>query len=235
MIVSSRVSKQSAQEARYPWRGAASRVAQALEHCMKLLVATHNAGKIREYRALLADLPLDVTWLEAEGIAFDVDETGSTFAANALLKAHAYAAASGLWTWADDSGLEVDALGGRPGVYSARYAGPGASDADRYGKVLAELAPYPREAWTARFRCAVALVEPSGAEHLVEAEFPGIITDNPRGANGFGYDPIFYLPELDQTLAELSPEVKNRISHRALAARRRARSAAPVDLNLQSR
>ncbi len=186
---------------------------------MKLLVATHNPGKILEYKALLADLPLAVTWLDAEGITFDVDETGSTFVENALLKAHAYAESTGLWTWADDSGLEVDALDGRPGVYSARYAGAGASDADRYRKVLGELSDIPPEQWSARFRCAVALVEPDGTEHVVEAEFPGMITDAPRGANGFGYDPIFYLPELGQTLAELPPEVKNRISHRALASR----------------
>ena len=185
---------------------------------MKLLVATHNPGKIREYQALLADLPLEVTWLDAEGITFDVDETGSTFAENALLTAHAYAAATGLWTWADDSGLVIDALDGRPGVHSARYAGPGASDADRYTKVLAELAAFPQEAWTARFRCAVALVTPSGAEHVVEADFPGVITASPRGTNGFGYDPIFFLPELGQTLAELPSPVKNRISHRAQAA-----------------
>jgi len=187
---------------------------------MKLLVATHNPGKIREYQALLADLPLEVTWLDAEGIVFDVEETGSTFAENALLKAHAYAAATGLWTWADDSGLEIDALAGRPGVFSARYAGPNASDADRYNKVLAELAPIPRAQWTARFRCAVALVEPSGVEHVVEADFPGMMTDVPRGANGFGYDPAFYLPALGQTLAELPAEVKNRVSHRALAAQK---------------
>lgn len=189
------------------------------ESGMKLLVATHNPGKMREYTVLLADLPLEVTWLDAEGITLDVEETGSTFAENALLKAHAYAAATGLWTWADDSGLEIDALDGRPGVNSARYAGPGASDADRYLKVLDELADIPQAAWTALFRCAVALVEPSGAEHLVEADFPGMITDNPRGTNGFGYDPIFYLPELGQTLAELPSDVKNRVSHRAIAAR----------------
>lgn len=186
---------------------------------MKLLVATHNPGKIREYNALLADLPLEVTWLDAEGITFDVDETGSTFAENALLKAHAYAEATGFWVWADDSGLEIDALDGRPGVYSARYAGAGASDADRYRKVLGELAAVPQAEWSARFRCAVALVDPAGREYVVQAEFPGMITDSPRGANGFGYDPIFYLPELDKTLAELPPAVKNRISHRALAAR----------------
>lgn len=185
---------------------------------MKLLVATRNPGKIREYKVLLADLPLEVTWLAAEGINLDVEETGRTFAENALRKAHAYAAATGLWTWADDSGLEIDALDGRPGVYSARYAGPGASDAERYRKVLGELAAIPQTAWTARFRCAVALVEPSGAEHVVEADFPGMITDRPRGTNGFGYDPIFYLPQLGKTLAELAPGVKNRISHRAIAA-----------------
>ena len=123
----------------------------------KLLVATHNPGKVREYRELLADLPLEVTYLDAEGITLDVDETGTTFAENAMLKATTYARLTGLWTWADDSGLEVDALGGAPGVYSARYAGSGARDADRYRKLLDALAGVPWDRRTARFRCTVAL------------------------------------------------------------------------------
>lgn len=183
----------------------------------KLLIATHNLGKIREYQALLADLPLLVTSLQAEGITQDVDETGVTFAENAILKATTYAAWSGLWSWADDSGLEVDALAGRPGVYSARYGGPGLSEAERYRKVLVELAEHPRQTWTARFRCVVALAQPNGTVHTVSDTVEGQITDQPRGSYGFGYDPIFYLPEHNATMAELAPALKNQISHRARA------------------
>jgi XTP/dITP diphosphohydrolase len=185
---------------------------------IKLLVATHNQGKIREYAALLADLPVQVTSLRAEGIDQDVDETGDTFLANARLKAETYAAISGLWTWADDSGLEVDGLAGRPGVYSARYGGPGLSDQARYEKVLTELQSIPREQWTARFRCVVALAIPGGSTHTVEGTVEGRITDQPRGEHGFGYDPIFFLPDYNATMAELPPEIKNQISHRARAA-----------------
>jgi len=184
----------------------------------KLLVATHNRGKIAEYRALLSDLPLAVTWLDEEGITEDVEETGATFVENACLKAEAYARLTGLWTWADDSGLEVDALGGRPGVYSARYGGPGLNDAARYRLLLAEMAaiaPAPR---TARFRCVVALAAPGGPIYTAEAAIEGLIIDAPRGEFGFGYDPIFFIPEHQRTMAELEPALKNRISHRARAA-----------------
>ncbi len=187
----------------------------------KLLVATHNQGKVREYRALLGDLPLDVTYLDAEGITVDVEETGTTFAENAILKARFYAGFSGLWTWADDSGLVVDALGGAPGVYSARYAGPGASDADRYRKLLAALAAVPWAERTARFCCTGALARPAAAGGLVETAdgaCEGVIAFGPAGDNGFGYDPVFYMPEHGATMAQLDAEVKNRISHRARAA-----------------
>jgi XTP/dITP diphosphohydrolase len=192
----------------------------------KLLVATHNPGKVREYRELLAGLPLDVTYLDAEGITLDVDETGETFAENAILKAAAYARLTGYWTWADDSGLEVDALGGAPGVYSARYAGPGASDADRYRKLLDALAGVPWDRRTARFRCTVALavpeaeISPAARLHVptADGECAGVIAFGPAGSNGFGYDPVFYLPEYGLTMAQLEPEVKNRISHRGRAA-----------------
>ncbi len=187
----------------------------------KLLVATHNQGKVREYCALLADLPLQVTYLDAEGITADVEETGATFAENAILKARFYAALSGLWTWADDSGLVVDALDGAPGVYSARYAGPGASDADRYRKLLAALAAVPWAERTARFCCTVALARPAAAGGLVETAdgaCEGVIAFGPVGDNGFGYDPVFYMPQHGATMAQLDAEVKNRISHRARAA-----------------
>lgn len=184
----------------------------------KLLIATHNPGKIREYQTLLADLPLLVTSLRAEGIVDDVEETGDTFASNARLKARAYAHQSGLWTWADDSGLEVDALDGRPGVYSARYAGPGATDRDRYQKVLAELQQYPERPRSARFWCVVAIASPDDEIFTAEASVEGEIIAEARGEHGFGYDPIFYLPDLGKTMAELPAEIKNQISHRGKAA-----------------
>ena len=185
----------------------------------KLLVATHNQGKIREFQALLADLPLTVTSLKEEGITLDVEETGATFAENAILKARSYAGLTGLWTWSDDSGLEVDGLDGRPGVYSARFGGPGLSDQDRYRRILAELAAIPRERWSARFRCVVAIALPGGQVYTAEGTLEGVITYSPRGEHGFGYDPSFYIPEMGATLAELPPDVKNRISHRGQATR----------------
>lgn len=185
----------------------------------KLLVATHNAGKVREYRELLAELPLAVTYLDAEGVALEVEESGQTFAENALLKATTYARATGLWTWADDSGLEVDALGGAPGICSARYAGAAASDADRYRKLLDALTGVPWARRTARFRCVVALATPDGVTRTSEGVCEGIIAFGPTGNNGFGYDPVFYLPDRGQTMAQLPAEVKNAISHRGRAAR----------------
>ena len=186
----------------------------------KLLIATHNQGKIREYQTLLAGLPLTVTSLKAEGIDDDVEETGETFRENACLKAETYAGMAGIWTWAEDSGLEVAALAGRPGVYSARYAGPGATDRDRYEKLLDELRQSAERPWTARFRCVVAIALPNHEIYTVEETVEGVITDQPRGEHGFGYDPIFLLPELGKTMAELPAEVKNQISHRGKAAQK---------------
>ena len=189
----------------------------------KLLVATRNPGKAREYRELLREgLPLTVTYLDAEGLDLEVEESGDTLADNAILKATAYAQASGLLTWADDSGLEVDALDGGPGVHSARYAGPGASDADRRRKLLNALAGVPWERRTARFRCVVALAAPEGAVYTVDGLCEGIIAFGPAGNNGFGYDPVFYLPERGMTMAQLASEEKNRISHRGRAAQQAA-------------
>ncbi|GAB4568139.1 MAG: RdgB/HAM1 family non-canonical purine NTP pyrophosphatase [Anaerolineae bacterium] len=185
----------------------------------KLLIATHNAGKLREYRQLLADLPLQVVELAHVGITEDVPEDGDTFAENARAKALAYARMSGLWTWADDSGLEVDALNGEPGVMSARYGGPGASDEDRYRLLLQRLEGVPEHKRTARFRCVIALASPQGEVHLAEGVCEGRITTEPRGQGGFGYDPVFFVPELGRTMAELTAEEKNAISHRGRAAR----------------
>jgi XTP/dITP diphosphohydrolase len=184
----------------------------------QLLIATHNPGKLREYRALLADLDLQVLYLDDLGITHDVPETGTTFAENAILKAQSYASMSGLLTWSDDSGLEVDVLDGRPGVYSARYGGPGLTDHDRLLRLLDELRAYPPATWTARFQCVVALADPQGNVVTVADQVEGIITDQPRGDHGFGYDPIFYMPAFQATMAELDPSLKNQVSHRAKAA-----------------
>jgi XTP/dITP diphosphohydrolase len=185
---------------------------------VKLLVATNNPGKVREYEELLAGLPLELTFPVQEGIVLEVEESGATFEENARLKALAYARASGLPTLADDSGLEVDALSGAPGVRSARYAGPSAGDADRYQKLLDALANVPEGRRTARFRCVVALAWPDGTVRTGEGRCEGQIGWAPRGVHGFGYDPVFIVDGFDgQTMAELAPEVKNRVSHRARA------------------
>ncbi len=185
---------------------------------MRLLVATHNPGKSREYGLLLQDLPIEVQNLVDLGIDRSIEETGSTFAENALLKARPFANDLGVITLADDSGLEVDALSGDPGVRSARYAGPDATDEDRYLQLLRAMEGIPPSQRTARFRCVIALVWPNGRCALVEGVCEGRITDEPRGSHGFGYDPIFYVPEYQCTMAELPPDIKNRISHRAIAA-----------------
>lgn len=185
----------------------------------RLLLATRNAGKLAELRALLADLPIEV--VGATELP-EVAETGETFAENALLKARAAAVWSGEWALADDSGLEVDALGGRPGVFSSRYAGPGATDVDRNAHLLAEMEAVPDADRTARFRCVAALAAPDGRAWSREGVCEGRIARAPRGTRGFGYDPLFLLPDRDVTMAELTPEEKARVSHRgrALAAMR---------------
>ena len=186
----------------------------------RLLVGTNNRGKVREYEKLLANLPgaLQITFPAREGLALEVEETGETFQANARIKALAYAQASGLPSLADDSGLEVDALDGAPGVHSARYAGPGTTDVDRYRKLLDALADTPTGQRSARFRCIVALALPDGTVRTASGTCEGEIGLTPRGEHGFGYDPIFIVEGHDgRTMAELSPEVKNKVSHRARA------------------
>lgn len=183
-----------------------------------LLLATTNRHKLGEYRAIFSDLPFRLLSLDDIQLHMDVVETGTTFAENAVLKAHAYAQASGLLTLADDSGLEVDALGGAPGVFSARFAGVETSYQERFRLILEQLQGLPTEQRTARFRCAIALCEPSGYTRVVEGVMEGLIADQPRGEHGFGYDPIFFEPRLGKTSAELEPAEKNRISHRGRAA-----------------
>ncbi len=184
---------------------------------MRLLIATHNRGKLVEYQELLAGLPFELVTLDDVGIVIDVEENGDTFAENARQKAAAYATRSGLLTLADDSGLEVDALGGEPGVYSKRYAGENATDAERVNFLLLKMRDVPVEARVARFRCAIAIASPGGPVVETDGTVEGEIAFVPRGTNGFGYDPIFFFPKLGLTLAELPATEKNKISHRARA------------------
>jgi len=183
----------------------------------RLLIATRNEGKLKEYEPLLAGLPVMLTNLTREGINHDVKETGSTFAENAVQKAEEYARESGLLTLADDSGLEVDALGGEPGVHSARYAGPDATDEDRYLLLLEKMRDIPGEDRSARFRCVIAVAEPGATVYTSEGVCEGVIAFSPKGSHGFGYDPVFFMPEYGKTMAQLPAETKNRVSHRARA------------------
>jgi XTP/dITP diphosphohydrolase len=183
----------------------------------KLLVATHNKGKVSELADMLGEL--DVRWLSLDdaGVGFQVEESGDSFEANAALKAIGYATAAGLLTLADDSGLEVDALGGRPGVQTARFGGPGLTPAERWGLLLDAMKDVPWRQRTARFRCAVALARPDGLVATASGVCEGMIALEPAGLGGFGYDPVFYLPEWDRTMAELEPADKHRVSHRGRA------------------
>ncbi len=183
-----------------------------------LLIATHNPGKRRELTALLSDLPVKLVDLLDVGISEAIVEPYERLEDNARWKARRYAERTGLWTLADDSGLEIDALGGAPGVHSARFAGPDADDPARIRKVLELMAGVPWPQRTARFRCVIALARPGEPPVLVEGRLEGYIAFEPHGTHGFGYDPIFYIPELGKTMAELPPVMKNRISHRARAA-----------------
>lgn len=182
----------------------------------KLLVATQNTGKMREFAALLAPCEANVLFPPQLDLALDVPEDGDTYAENARQKAQAYAQASGLLTLADDSGLEVDALGGAPGLHSARYVE--GEDVDRLEALLAHLSGVPPTERTARFRCVVVVAASSG-EELCRSQgvCEGMIALEPAGDGGFGYDPVFYIPQYQATMAQLCPELKNRISHRARA------------------
>ena len=184
----------------------------------KLLIATENKGQMRELQELLSDLPgIELIMPPQLGIALKVEETGSTYAENAVLKARAYCDASKMITIADDSGLEVYALDGAPGIYSARYSPkPGATDADRRKFLLGNLNGKPRP-WLAHFHAAIAIALPGGEIHIAQGDCRGEIIPEERGSNGFGYDPIFLLSERGLTMAELGDVEKNRLSHRARA------------------
>lgn len=183
----------------------------------RVLLATRNAGKVRELRALLSGEGIEVLSVADVPGAPEVEETGATFRENALLKARALAGATGLLAVADDSGLEVDALAGAPGVSSARYAGEPKDDVRNYQKLLEALGGVPDEARTARFRCALAVVAPWGEEAVFEGACEGRIAGGPRGSGGFGYDPVFLPAGGPRTMAELSDAEKNAISHRGRA------------------
>lgn len=191
----------------------------------RLVLATNNPGKLREFRELLADGDFELVTPAQLGLDFNPEETGSSFEENAKIKATEAARLSGLPALADDSGLEVDYLDRRPGIYSARYAGgdrtdPSLSDEQRVEIVLREMEGVPDDRRAARFRAAIAIANPDGEVRTVDGVFEGRIAYAPRGENGFGYDPIFLVPELGVTSAELPPERKNEMSHRGRAARK---------------
>jgi XTP/dITP diphosphohydrolase len=182
-----------------------------------LLIATTNPGKLREVGAILGGLRVSLVTLNEFPELPEPVEGADSFEGNARIKALHYAELTGLWTLADDSGLEVDALGGAPGVHSARFAGPQRDDAANNAKLVAMLEGVPLAKRTARFRCVVALANADGVVTTAEGTIEGLILDEPRGENGFGYDPHFFVPEHSQTTAEMSPEKKNRLSHRGSA------------------
>ena len=187
-----------------------------------LLIATNNAHKVTEFRRILGGADVTLLTPADAGIETDVEETGETFEENARLKARAFCAASGLPSLADDSGIEVDALDGRPGVRSARYGGDGLGDAGRVQLLLSELADVPEEQRTCRYRVTLVLARPDGTEEVAHGACEGRAAFAPTGVNGFGYDPIFYVPHFGKTMAELSPDEKDALSHRGQATRRMA-------------
>ncbi|MGR3310829.1 MAG: XTP/dITP diphosphatase [Candidatus Brocadiales bacterium] len=186
---------------------------------LKIVIGTKNRKKKAEIEAVLDNLPVELLTLDDLSDAPDVVEDGKTYSENAVKKALTLAHFFNMWVMADDSGLEVEALGNRPGVYSNRYAGEGATDEDNIKKLMRELRDVPDDKRTARFRCAIALAKPGKVVFVVEAQYEGVIIHEPMGNHGFGYDPVFLVPEYGRTFAELSPSVKNQISHRAQALR----------------
>jgi XTP/dITP diphosphohydrolase len=185
---------------------------------MKLVLATNNAGKVREFADLLSGLPVELLSLRDAGDFPEVEETGATFEENAVLKARGYAIQSGIWALADDSGLEIEALGNRPGVLSARYGGEGTGFDKKMEMLLAELGSTGDPDRRARFVSAIAVADERGEiKYVAEGTVSGHITVSPRGSNGFGYDPIFVPDGYEQTFGELSDDIKGQISHRSRA------------------
>lgn len=186
----------------------------------RLIAATKNKGKLEEIAQLLAQFPYEVVSMAQIGFVDDIEEDGSTFEENALIKAKCIWKATGEAVIADDSGLEVDYLDGAPGIYSARYAGEGATDADKNCKLLGALKDVPADKRSARFVCAIAVVFADGASLTVRGICEGYIATEPAGSNGFGYDPLFYVPEFGMTIAQMDSDIKNGISHRGNALRK---------------
>lgn len=182
-----------------------------------IIVATANKGKIKEIKQILKDLPFNVVSMADVGIDIDIEETGSSFEENALIKARAVSELTGEITMADDSGLEVDYLDGAPGIYSSRFAGENATDEQRVQKLLNLLENVPLENRTARFVCAAVMLFPDGEQITTRGTCEGYIGFEPKGNNGFGYDPVFYFNQTASTIAEMPDERKNEISHRAVA------------------
>jgi XTP/dITP diphosphohydrolase len=184
-----------------------------------VVIASSNRGKIREFSELLLGSELEPIAPQDLGMELEVEEDGSSYLENALAKGHAYAIAADMAALADDSGIEVDALGGAPGIYSARFGGAGLSDEERTSLLLEQLQPADDSRRSARYRCSLVLVWPNGDTCRAEGTCEGLIAQAPRGSNGFGYDPVFFLPEFGKTMAELSRDEKNRASHRGRAVR----------------
>ncbi len=187
---------------------------------IRLIAATKNKGKLEEIVQLLAHLPFDVISMTQAGVEDDIEENGSTFEENALIKAKNVWEITGDTVLADDSGLEVDFLDGAPGIYSARYAGEGATDAEKNRKLLDALRNVPADKRTARFVCVIAVIFPDGGSITVRGTCEGMIAFEPAGDNGFGYDPLFFVPEIGKTVAQMSAALKNSISHRGNALRK---------------
>lgn len=183
----------------------------------KFIVATKNKGKLKEIKEILADFPFEVISMEDAGFVNDIEEYGTSFEQNAMIKAEEIFKATGEIVMADDSGLEVDYLNGAPGIYSSRFAGEGATDEDRNNKLLNMLESVPFEERTARFACAIAVIMPGGECFTVRGNCEGYIGFKPEGSNGFGYDPLFFMPEYGMTTAQMKSEEKNKISHRGKA------------------
>ena len=186
----------------------------------RIILATGNKDKLKEVREILGKKSVSVVSMKEAGFDQEIEENGSTFAENAVIKAKAVCAASGETAMADDSGLVIDALGGMPGIYSARYLGHETPYPEKNAKILAMLSDVPEEKRTARYVCAIACVFPDGRTLLAEETMEGRIAREPAGSNGFGYDPIFYVPEAGKTAAEMSPEEKHAVSHRGKALRK---------------
>ena len=186
----------------------------------KLILATSNKDKAREIAEILEGTPFVVTTMKEEGFDPDIVEDGKTFEENALIKARAvHALANGAYVMADDSGLCIDALDGAPGIYSARFCGENSTYPEKFAKIFEMLKDVPEEQRTAKFVCSIAVVRPDGSEFTVRGEICGVLHEKPMGDGGFGYDPIFYVPEFGMTTAQMTKEQKNSISHRGKASR----------------